>query len=405
MRGNDSADGFRRAARFRSTLRSFWGVVAQVRYAARSLLRSPGYTLAVITTLGLGMGAATAVIALADSLLLNPTPFASSERLVYVRQHSPARCPRCYDLPESSFGYWQEALRGIAELGALRTWHPVWRGSSATEALSGYEVTAGYFRVLGASLSMGRPLSDSARSGPREVVLADALWKARFGARPDVLGTQMILDGEPHVIVGVLRPNNAYPANAQVFTRLDLAAIQSGPPAGPRFDVFGRLLEDASIEAAQARATSAQRRLAAEFPEEMDTWQVQVSPIRKWRQDATPIIVVLLVAVALILTVACINLTGLLLARFVGLRRELAVRLALGASRARVAAQLAIESVLLSLIGALVGLATASLILAVLTRVIPVDLAAAIPGWARLSISVRTMVAAVAMTQPRRFAR
>ncbi|MET0396784.1 MAG: ABC transporter permease [Longimicrobiaceae bacterium] len=339
-------------------------LLQDLRFAFRSLLRSPGFTAAVILTLALGIGATTAIFGILDAVLFRPLPYADADRLAMVWEHDrfsgterePASVPDYYDFRERS--------RAFAELAAFQERQASLAGSDG-EARQLSLGAAGHqlFPLLGVRPLLGRVFgaAEDREGAAPVVVLGEGLWRDQFGGSAEVLGSTVRLDGIPHTVVGVV------PATLDV-PREDTDAwvpLALGPASSPRslhnVTVVGRMKPGVTARAAQREMTALAARLEAENPGENHGRGVTVEPLHEalFGTVRTPLLL-LLGASALVLLVACVNVANLLLVRGAGRTREVAIRAALGATRRRLARQLLVESLLLALLGGAAGVAIAA---------------------------------------------
>jgi putative ABC transport system permease protein len=347
------------------------GIVQDLRYAVRTLRRTPGFTAAAIAALALGIGAATAVWSVVQAVLLAPLPFPAADRLALVWSRSDEAPETWLSLPEI-----EDLRRGTAFAGvaALRDWTFNLTGGGEPEEVAAAAVSADLFPLLGVAPALGRaflPEEDRAGAG-RVALLSDELWRRRFAADPAVLGRRLDLDGEGHTVVGVLPagfrippPSSVFPARVDVWVPLDPVLFD---PVLRRRDVhhlhaLGRLAAGATVEGARAEVAALGRRLAREHPEAYAApgWGLAVEPLREQVvRGARPALLLLSGAVALLLLLVCANVAHLILARNATRAREIAVRAALGAGRGRLARQLLTESLALALAGGALGVLLAS---------------------------------------------
>lgn len=340
-------------------------LLADLRYAARRLRATPGFTLTATLTLALGIGAATAIASTVQAVLLQPLPYPHPERLVTIWDRA-----RDGSRVEVTFGTHLELLtrtRGFEALAVFKTWQPAWSGPAEPERLEGQSVSAGYFRVLGVEPALGRGFEgeDDRGDAPGVVILSDALWRHRFGADPAILGRALTLHGDSYVVIGVMPPDfvNVLAPSAQLWRPLRYE-LSGGPAWGHHLRMVGRLRAPADLELAARELDEIARTPHAELPR--PTWAslekgLVVSPLG---DDVTrgirPTLLLLFGAVLLLLAIACVNVTNLLFARGLDRRGELALRATLGAGRGRLVRQLLIESLLLAALGGLGGLAVAT---------------------------------------------
>ena len=341
-----------------------------VRYAARALRASPGFTATAMLTLALGIGANTAIFSAVRGVLLEPLPFAESERLVRVWSANHASGTEQGAVSEPDFLDWRREARLASAIGGYFFGEGFTgvdlTGQRNPERLSVALVTDGFFQALGTRAFLGRTLlADEHVDGRnRAVVLSHGLWSRRFGMNPSIVGTTIQLNGEPFVIVGVMPEGFTYPADQSIDGWIPLSYFgpnQIGRVRAARFlSVIARMKPGVSESQLRAELGGIASRLAKQYQENTAWDDVTLEGIRESIVgDVRRPLLVLMVAVAMLLLIACVNIASLLLARATGRQRELAVRAALGAGRGRIARQLLTESLVLALAGGLVGVGLA----------------------------------------------
>ncbi len=336
-----------------------------LRVGIRVLRRQPGFTLAIVATLGLGLGASAAIFTIVNAILLRPLPYADPEGLVQVVETIPAEesptgaAERTTSMNMSEFVEWQSRARTIADAAVRQSSSMTFVTSEGAVRLSGTRASRALFPMLGVEPVVGRLFGPEDERSGKVVLLGHSAWQTYFGGDPQIVGRPIVLDGEPYSAIGVL-PRHFRPfADAEPAFWLPLAATP--PPGGfMRLDVVARLREGASLDAAAAETRTIFGALRGYSPSEpgptfdVVRWQDQlVSPIR-------PALVVLAGAVSLVLMIACLNVINLFLARSTARRQELRVRVALGAGRSRLVRQFVAEGLLLTTVAAAVGLALAA---------------------------------------------
>ena len=335
--------------------------VRDLRYAGRILLREPGFTLLAVLALALGIGATTAIFTVVDSVLLRPLAYKDPDRLV-VALHGPTA-----SRPVSPADYldYRRSARSFERLSAAQAWGATLSGGERPELVSGLQVSADLFDLLGVPPLAGRTFveGDDEPGRDRVVVLSDALWRRRFGADPAVIGRSISLSGEPYVVVGVMPPGFRFApfwnTRAEMWVPLSLAR-RLEDRAGRSLRLFGRLADGVSVRQAQAEMSGLAARLELAHPDTNTRLGITVLPLLdKVVSGIRSTLLALMAMVTFVLLIACANVANTLLARASGRQREIAVRTALGAGRAQVIRQLLTESVLLAVVGAIAGLVLA----------------------------------------------
>src|SRR5690349_10736038 len=335
-------------------------VAADLRFALRALRRRPLFASAVVGTLALAIGANTAIFTLVRSVLLRPLPFRDPGRLValYVREPGsdaqPFSIADFFDVRQS---------RSFERMAAWGGWSANLTGVDDPATIQAQWTSAGYFDLLGIRAALGRtPRAEEERpGGPKVVVLSDNLWRTRFGADRGIVGRALVLNGEPYEVIGVLPSDVPLLANAaELVSPLVLETDRRRPNRKAGFlRVIGRLAPSVTAEAAASELDGAIARLRAAYPDTNGSKQgvriVSMTDIVVG--NSRRMLLVLQAAVALVLLIACTNLTNLLLARSVCRRAELSLRSALGARRRDLIRQLLCEALVLSAAGGLAGLA------------------------------------------------
>jgi predicted permease len=322
-------------------------------------LQSPGFTIAAVAALALGIGATTGIFSIVNAVLLKPLPFPEPGRLVVFQTTSPQGA-----FPGASptkFAHWRQQASVVQDVAAYRSSIVNLTGAGFEEQFSVDQVSRDYFRLFGADVLLGRAFSadEDRPGGPKAVVLSHALWTRRFGADRGVLGRSISLSGEPYTVVGVIGPGFdvsefGAPPEAWIPFQLDPYTADQAH----FFRVAGRLRPEVTLEQAQARLRLSGADYTRRFPNALSgggsfsVERLQEIVVR----DARPTLLILLGAVAFVLLIACANVANLLLVRATARRREIAIRAAIGAGRGRIVRQLLTESVLLSVTGGILGL-------------------------------------------------
>jgi putative ABC transport system permease protein len=331
-------------------------LVADLRYALRTLINQPAFSAVAIAALALGIGANTAIFSVVNGVLLQPLAYPAPERLVRLVRQFPAGTGSSTSI--TKFMVWRRA-QSFEAVAASDFAGPGLNvsGGDRPEQVRGIHVSAGYFAVYGAPAAIGRTFAadEDRPGGPRVAVLSHPLWRTRFGGDAGVIGKTIVLNGEPYTAIGVLAAQFRSGPPADVF--IPLQADPNSANQGNFLSMAARLKAGVTIEVARAEMT----RLGDEFRRVNPRWMGQdetvgVVPMQEYAvRDVRPALLTLLAAVVLVLLTACANVANLLLARSAARQKEIAVRAAIGATRGQIVRQVLTESVLLAAVGALVG--------------------------------------------------
>jgi predicted permease len=375
------------------------------RYALRVLRRSPSFTLAAVATLALGIGGTTAVFSVVDATLIRPLPYRDPERLVAIQETNAdgSRIP----VNALHFREWKRNVQAFEAISLIRQVDMNLTGVGEPELVSAARVSAGFFHLLGVQPSLGRSFVDDEDQLGRDrvVVISDALWRRKFNGDPSLVGRRIMLEGQPYEVVGVMPPSFRFPR----LTNLYAAGMAGAQPeiwkpfAASRqeltvagyfsFASIGRLRADVTAEQARAALNIIQQRIGAQVPGYnlgAAVIPLQDQVMRRSRAGLR----LLLAAVSVVLLIACVNITNLLFVRSAARGREVAVRVAVGATRTRLIRQMLIESLALSAIGGAAGIALAYGLVPVIARNAPPE----VPQLHDMALDPRVLVFAIALS-------
>jgi predicted permease len=375
-------------------------LAGDIRYAVRVLRKNPGFTLIAVLTLALGMGSNTAFFSVINGVLLNPLPYPHTDELVTLGESKPNFTNGSISYP--NFVDWQKDNHAFSSLAVSRDYSFGLTRLGDAEQLDGKFISSDFFTVLGVNPLIGRafaPGEDQIGAAPVALIGA-GLWKRKFASSPGAVGKSITLDGKVYTIVGVISERfdlyrNSHPTDVYLPVGQWNNPLLPTRGAGLGMHGIGRLKPGLSFEQARADMARVTANLAAAYPDEDQGIGANLIPFRRaLLGNVQPILLVLLGAVGFVLLIACFNVASLMLARSTGRVREFAVRAALGATRARLVRQLLTESVLLSVVGGILGLLLAQWTTHAALSMLPADL----PRVAEIQLDSHVLVFTAAIS-------
>lgn len=386
----------------RESVRDVWRwtwleqVGQDVRHGWRAMVRSPMYSIALVVTLAMGIGAGTTVYTLARAIH-TPFPALPQDKLLWIT-YGNARCGvDCTELSPAAFVALQQRAPSIAAIGTY-TWAAALRGTDGSEPTKGFLVSPNTWETIGAGFAAGHgfPKDAGAAGGPAFVVLSYDFWQRRFNASPGVIDSLITLGEQQRRVVGVLAKDVVFPMAADVYAPFRADSRQANDHASRYVSVFARLADGASIERAAAEATTINAQLVRESPKTDSGWVLRARPIADYHTDDVAILATISeVAALLVFLAACMSAANLALARLSVRRHELALRAALGVRRWRLARHLLTEALLVSIAGSALGAVLARWGVRSMRDAIPANFAAFVPGWARMGIDPHVLLFAL----------
>ncbi|MDQ3667089.1 MAG: ABC transporter permease, partial [Acidobacteriota bacterium] len=331
-----------------------------VRYGARMLLKNPGITFVVILALALGIGANTAIFSVINAVLLRPLPYHESDRLVALNERSAVLDVMSISYP--NFTDWRNQNQVFEKIGVYNRNSYNLTGAGEVERIPTAQVSADLFSALRVNAAIGRVFTneEDKPGGTPVVVLSHGLWQRRFGGQMSILNQALTLNAKSYTVIGVMPQGYLYPSRVEMWVPVgQLSGDSNWQQRGnhPGLFAVARLKPGVTLAQAQADLDNIAANLEKQYPDSNAGNRVGIRPLLEiYVSDARSTLWVLFGAVAFVLLIACANIANLLLARATARQKEMAIRSAMGAGRWRIARQLLTESVLLSLVGGIIGL-------------------------------------------------
>jgi putative ABC transport system permease protein len=364
-------------------------MLQDLRFALRTLLKNPAFTVAAVLCLALGIGVNATIFSCVRALLLRPFPYRNPDELVAIGEASIKRGWHMNSVSYPNFRSWQAENRTLSDIGIYTGASYNLANGDGAAYVSGGVVSWTMFRTLGVAPQIGRDFREEEdRVGaPRVIIISDRVWHDRFDAKSSVLGTQIMVNGVPHTIIGVMPPGFEFPAAAGAWTTMQLDPLQNR--GNHSWQVMGRLKPGVTIQQVYGELNRVAATLETQYPGSNTGWGVDVQSLRDYQVgNFRPVLTIMMASVAFVLLIACANVANLLLARAAARSKEMAVRVALGADGWRIVRQLLTESVLVALVGASLGIGFAYAFL----QWIKANILGGIPFWMKFTIDGQVLL-------------
>ena len=351
-------------------------LLSQLRFSLRLLRKGPTTTALAVLALALGIGMTAAMYSLVYTMVLKDLPFEDAHRLYHLERSQLSHGFRSLEVTQHDFLDWQQQQTSFDELAAFDTDSLNLSGGDRTERYSAALVTPNFFRLMRVEPILGRDFiaADAEPGAPDVALLGYHLWRTRYGGTAEVLGSSIRVDGVPTTVIGIMPEDFEFPLRESLWTPFKFQTPELERGTGRTMEVIGRLAEGRTLARAREELSSIAGRLAVQFPDSNEGVDAVIKPYKEEFVDEgiRTLLWVMLGAVSLVLLIACANVANLLLARASARSKELAIRSALGSSRRRVVLQLLADSLLIALMGGVLGIGVLRACIAWLNRVIAV---------------------------------
>ena len=375
------------------------GLLQDIRFGLRQLLKHRGFTAVAVITLALGIGSNTAIFSNVNALILRPFGFPHLDRVVAVWETVPKLDATSVKTAPANFRDWAEQNRSFEHLAAIHGWDANLTGQGVAERVEGYQVTDDFFSLLDVAPEVGRTIGavDFQHGAAPVVVISHGFWQRHLAGDPAIVGKNLQLNGQKFTVIGVAGQEADFPSGADIWTPFDLSA-QVADRSNHFLQVLARLKTGGSIASAGSDLQAIANRLSQQYPDTNGGHGVRIVSLA---EDATTgtrqFVLVLMGAAVFVLLLACVNVANLQLARAASRQKEIAVRVGMGASRWQLIRQLLVESTLLSVVGAVAGLVLSSWGMGLLRRDIPPFIMEHVPGLKNVEVDLRVLGFTVAV--------
>jgi putative ABC transport system permease protein len=366
-----------------------------IRFAFRTLRKSPGFTAIAVIALGLGIGANTAIFSVADAFLLKPVKLPDPQHLFVVLEQAPTQTRDSTSVAPANFLDWKQQATSFEPMGAWEWDDMNLTGVGLPEKVQGFSTSSNFFALCGVQPFIGRAFLPGEDQPGHDgvVVLSQRLWVRRFGSDPNLLGQTIHLDTKPYTVIGVMPRSFNFPMTAELWVPLALTQQQWQSRSSHSLLALARLKPGATLESANAEMAAVTRRLSDAYPATNRNWRARVMPLTVFivGDDTRAYTFLLMGAVGFVLLIVCANVANLQFVRGASRQKEVAIRAALGGSRWRVMRQLVTESMMLGMGGAALGLVFAKWAISLILANMPADVAKFISGWDEIRLDGRAL--------------